>query len=411
MIWSWKVGRLFGIPVYLHTTFLLLMGFILLAQWREGGNLVAAIGGVLFILAIFATIVLHELGHALTARRFGIRTKDITLLPIGGIARLERMPDVPRHELYVALAGPAVNLAIAAIVFSIGTLAGLHPILALPTASVGTLDRFMAINVWLAVFNLIPAFPMDGGRALRALLAERTDYVRATQIAASLGQGVALIFGVVGFLFNPFLVFIALLVWMGASGESLAVQTRAVIAGIPVTQAMMTDFRTLDAGEPLQHAVALVLAGAQRDFPVTENGRLAGVLTRDALVAALATGHAAVLIGQAMARDFQTADAHELLDVAFLRLQGCKCHVLPVLRNGQVVGLLTPENVGEFIMFRGVIPSAAAGVRVVATGASNIRLTHATALAWAGLLDGERGCRPSGYSATRDLPICEKGAG
>ncbi len=357
MIWSWKVGRLFGIPVYIHTTFLLLLGFILLAQWREGGNLVAAIGGVLFILAIFATIVLHELGHALTARRFGIRTQDITLLPIGGIARLERMPDVPRHELYVALAGPAVNLAIAAIVFSIGTLAGLHPILALPTASVGTLDRFMAINVWLAVFNLIPAFPMDGGRALRALLAERTDYVRATQIAASLGQGVALIFGVVGFLYNPFLVFIALLVWMGASGESLAVQTRAVLAGIPVTQAMMTDFRTLDAGEPLQHAVALVLAGAQRDFPVTENGRLAGVLTRDALMAALATGHAAVPVGQAMSREFHTADAHELLDVAFPRLQGCQCHVLPILRNGQVVGLLTPENVGEFIMFRGVVPS------------------------------------------------------
>jgi len=356
VIWSWKIGRLFGIPVYLHTTFLLLMGFILLAQWREGGNLVAAIGGVLFILAIFATIVLHELGHALTARRFGIRTKDITLLPIGGIARLERMPDVPRHELYVALAGPAVNLAIAAIVFSIGTLAGMHPLLALPTASVGPLDRFMAINVWLAVFNLIPAFPMDGGRALRALLAERTDYVRATQIAASLGQGLALIFGVVGFLFNPFLVFIALLVWVGASGESLAVQTRAVLAGIPVTQAMMTDFRTLDAGEPLQHAVALVLAGAQRDFPVTENGRLAGVLTRDALVAALATGHAAEPVGQAMAREFHTADAHELLDVAFARLQGCQCHVLPVLRSGQLVGLLTPENVGEFIMFRGVAP-------------------------------------------------------
>lgn len=357
MIWSWKVGRLFGIPVYLHTTFLLLMGFILLAQWREGGNLVAAIGAVLFILAIFATIVLHELGHALTARRFGIRTKDITLLPIGGIARLERMPDVPRHELCVALAGPAVNLAIAAIVFSIGILAGVHPILTLPTASVGPLDRFIAINVWLAVFNLIPAFPMDGGRALRALLAERTDYVRATQMAASLGQGVALIFGVVGFLYNPFLVFIAILVWMGASGESLAVQTRAVLAGIPVTQAMMTDFRTLDAGEPLQHAVALVLAGAQRDFPVTENGRLAGVLTRDALAAALATGHAAEPVGQAMAREFHTADAHELLDVAFLRLQGCECRVLPVLRSGQLVGLLTPENVGEFIMFRGVVAS------------------------------------------------------
>lgn len=357
MIWSWKVGRLFGIPVYLHTTFLLLMGFILLARWRDGGDLVAAVGAVLFILAIFATVVLHELGHALTARRFGIRTKDITLLPIGGIARLERMPDVPRHELWVALAGPAVNLVIAAVVFSISTLAGTYPVLGLPTAVLGTVDRFIAINVWLAVFNLIPAFPMDGGRVLRALLAERTDYVRATRIAASLGQGIALIFGVVGFLYNPFLVFIALLVWIGASGESLAVQTRSVLAGIPVTHAMMTDFRTLDAGEPLQRAVALVLAGAQRDFPVTENGRLAGVLTRDALVSALAKGHADRPVGQVMSREFQTADAHELLDGAFQRLQGCQCHVLPVLQRGQVVGLLTPENVGEFIMFRGAVDS------------------------------------------------------
>ena len=354
MIWSWKIGTLFGIPVYVHTTFLLLMGFILLMQWREDGNLVAAIGGVLFILAIFATVVLHELGHAVTARRFGIRTKDITLLPIGGIARLERMPDVPRHDLWVALAGPAVNLAIAAIVFSISTLAGTHPVLALPAAAVGTIDRFVAINVWLAVFNLIPAFPMDGGRALRALLAERTNCVRATQIAASLGQGVALIFGVIGFLYNPFLVFIALLVWMGASGESLAVQKQAALTGIPVTHAMMTDFRTLDAGEPLQHAVALVLAGAQRDFPVTENGRLAGVLTRDALVSALAAGRADIPVGKVMSREFQTADAHELLESAFQQPQSCQCHVLPVLQHGHVVGLLTPDNVGEFLMFRGV---------------------------------------------------------
>ena len=357
MIWSWKVGRLFGIPVYLHTTFILLMGFMLLAQWREGGNLVAAIGGVLFVLAIFSTVVLHELGHALTARRFGIRTKDITLLPIGGIARLERMPDVPRHELWVALAGPAVNLCIAAIIFSLSTLAGTHPVLTLPTASLGTIDRFIAINVSLAVFNLIPAFPMDGGRALRAVLAERTDYVRATQMAASLGQGVALIFGIIGFMYNPFLVFIALLVWMGASGKALAVQTRAALMGIPVTHAMMTDFRTLDAGEPLKHAVALVLAGAQRDFPVTENGRLAGVLTRDALVSALAIGHADMPVGQVMSREFQTGDAHELLDVAFQRLQGCPCHVLPVLQRDHVVGLLTPDNVGEFIMFRGGVAS------------------------------------------------------
>ena len=228
------------------------------------------------------------------------------------------------------------------------------------------MDRFIAVNVSLALFNLIPAFPMDGGRALRALLAERMDYVRATRIAASLGQGMALLFGVVGFWVNPFLVFIAILVWIGASEESTAVQTRVLLAGVPVTHAMMTDFRTLDAGEPLQHAVALVLAGAQRDFPVTQNGRLAGVLTRDALVGALAEGRASVSVEHVMTRNVQTADANELLDVAFRRLQGQPCHVLPVLQGGEIVGLLTPENVGEFVMFRGVVapsaePSQAAG--------------------------------------------------
>lgn len=353
--WSWRIGTLFGIPVYVHATFLLLVGFILMAQWRAGANVTSAMGSVLFVLAIFATIVLHELGHALTARRFGIRTKDITLLPIGGIARLERMPDLPRHELWVALAGPAVNLAIAAVVFAIAAGAGLHPALALPVTAVGTVDRFIGINLSLALFNLLPAFPMDGGRALRALLAERLDYVRATRIAAGLGQGVALCLGVVGFWANPFLVFIAIVVWMGASEESSAVQTRAVLAGVPVTHAMMTDFRTLEASEPLQHAVTLVLAGSQRDFPVTENGRLAGVLTRTALVSALAEGRSSVPVGQVMSRDVQTADAHELLDVAFRRLQGHQCLVLPVLQNGEVVGLLTPDNVGEFVMFRGVV--------------------------------------------------------
>jgi Zn-dependent protease/predicted transcriptional regulator len=343
-----------------------LVGFVLLGKWRQGGDLGSAVGSVLFLLAIFATIVLHELGHALTARQFGIRTRDITLLPIGGIARLERMPDVPRHELWVALAGPAVNLAIAAIVFGFSTLAGMHPTIALAEASTGTIDRFIGINVWLAVFNLIPAFPMDGGRVLRALLAERMDYVRATQIAAFLGQGVALLFGFIGLFVNPFLLFIALLVWMGASDEAVAVQTRSALTGIPVTHAMMTDFRMLESGEPLDHAVALVLAGAQRDFPVTQNGRLVGVLTRDALVAALATGNADVPVAQVMDREFQTTDAQDLLDAAVQRLQGCRCQVLPVLQRGQVVGLLTPDNVGEFIMFRGAVGS----LRPAATGAS-----------------------------------------
>ena len=308
------------------------------------------------MVAIFATVVLHELGHALTARRFGIRTRDITLWPIGGIARLERMPDVPRQELWVALAGPAVNLAIAAIVMLIAVgLSGPSLDGVMDIFSGGLLGRFAGVNLWLAAFNLIPAFPMDGGRALRALLAEGTDYVRATRLAARLGQALALVFGFVGLFLNPMLLLIAFFVWMGASTEASAVETRSILSGIPVTHAMMTDFHTLDPQDPLQHAIDLTLAGAQRDFPVTLDGRLVGVLTREGLISALSKDGPRAAVEPAMSRDFVTADWREMLEPAFQRLLGCPCQVLPVLQADRVVGLLTADNVGEFVLFHGAL--------------------------------------------------------
>jgi Zn-dependent protease len=312
--------------------------------------------------AIFGTVVLHELGHALTARRFGIRTRDITLLPIGGIARLERIPDVPRQELLVALAGPAVNLVLAALVlivalgFSGADLGGMVDIF-----SGGLLGRFAGVNLWLAAFNLIPAFPMDGGRALRALLAESTDYVRATRIAARLGQGLAILFALAGLFMNPMLLIIALFVWMGASAEASAVETRSVLAGVPVTHAMMTEFHSLDPNDSLQRALDLTLAGAQRDFPVLVEGKLVGVLTRENLVSAITREGPQAPVGPAMSRDFVTADWRELLEPAFQRLQGCPCHVLPVLQGDRVVGLLTADNVGEFVLFHGALTASRAG--------------------------------------------------
>ena len=355
MSWSWKIATVAGIPIYVHGTFLLLIAFVLVSDWTRGQDLAAALAGVLFVLAIFATVVLHELGHALTAKRYGIQTRDITLLPIGGIARIERMPDVPRQELWVALAGPAVNLVIAGLVYFLLVLPGTsHPIRIL-SMSEHTIERFAEINLWLAGFNLIPAFPMDGGRALRALVAERTDYVRATQIAAGLGQGLALLFGFVGLFFNPFLLFIALFVWMGASSESLATQTRSALAGVPITHAMITDFRTLDAHDALQRAIDLLLAGSQRDFPVLDDGQLVGILTSDLLTSALAQSGPGATVADVMDRTFQVADAAEMLEPAYQRLQGCRCRVLPVLKGDRVVGLLTPDNVTEFVMLRGAL--------------------------------------------------------
>jgi Zn-dependent protease len=206
MRWSWRIGRVAGIGIYIHATFWLLILFILVDYWVQGHNVMMALAGVVFVMAIFGCIVLHELGHALMARRFGIRTRDITLLPIGGLARLERMPEKPLEELWVALAGPAVNVVIAALLFGVLVALGGQPgWWKFQWVGGSFLNKLMVVNVWLVAFNLIPAFPMDGGRVLRALLATRMEYTDATHVAARIGQGIAYLFGLVGLFTDPFL--------------------------------------------------------------------------------------------------------------------------------------------------------------------------------------------------------------
>ncbi|MDB2497393.1 site-2 protease family protein, partial [Verrucomicrobiales bacterium] len=196
MKWSLKLGRLFGIDVYLHFTFLLLLGFLGLYYWRSTHEVAGALEGVSFILALFACVLLHEFGHSLMARRYGIKTRDITLLPIGGVARLEKIPEEPVRELWVALAGPAVNVVIAALLF-IGLLAtgGLSSTQEFTESGGSFFQRLLVVNLIIVAFNLLPAFPMDGGRVLRALLAFKMGRRRATIIAANVGQVMAIGFG------------------------------------------------------------------------------------------------------------------------------------------------------------------------------------------------------------------------
>lgn len=359
MRWSWRIGKLAGIGIYVHATFLLLILFILFMNLRAGKSLATAMAGVVFILAIFGCIVLHELGHALAARHYGIRTRDITLLPIGGLARLERMPDVPIQELWVALAGPAVNAVIAGGLFAIDLLVGVRPELhAFRWTGGSFLNKLMVVNVWLLVFNLIPAFPMDGGRVLRALLATRLDYARATFVAARVGQGIAFLFGLAGLFTDPFLVFIALFVWMGAEQESAAAQMHNSLGSIPVQQAMLINFRVIQPDDTLAKAVEHVLDGWQQDFPVVFGERVLGMLTREDLMRAISQGGVDNLVRAAMNRDIVTVDSHEMLEHALAAMREAKSRSAPVLHDGLLVGLLTMDHVGELLMIQTALRQA-----------------------------------------------------
>lgn len=362
MKWQWKLGRFLGIDVYIHATFILLIGWVGYSHWLEHRSLAEVVNGVLFILALFLCVVLHEYGHALTARKYGIKTRDITLYPIGGVARLERMPDRPIEELWVALMGPAVNVVIAAGLFAYLFFSrSLVPMNELTIASGSFLARLMAVNITLVLFNLIPAFPMDGGRVLRALLAMRVEYVRATQIAASIGQGFAFLLGFLGLFSNPFLVFIAFFVWIGASQEAGIVQVRNSIGGIPVTRAMLTDFRTLSPDDKLAQVVALVLAGSQHDFPVVDaTGRVAGILDRDAFMKALTERGQSAPVMDFLRRDLPEVDSHDMIEVALMRLEEANARTLPVTHAGRLVGMITAENITEFLMIRSALKSARA---------------------------------------------------
>ncbi len=356
MKWSWRIGRFAGIDVYVHATFFLLIGWIGLSYWLQENTIAAVISGVGFILALFASVVLHEYGHALTARRFGVRTRDITLYPIGGVARLERIPDDPKQELWVAIAGPAVNVVIAGVLLLwLGLTSALSSVADVSLTGGGFLERLMMTNLLLVGFNLIPAFPMDGGRVLRALLAMRLEYTRATQIAASIGQAIAFLFGFIGLFSNPFLVFIALFVWIGAQSEAQTVRMKSALNGIPVSRAMLTEFSTLAPGDRLTDGIDQVLAGSQKDFPVVENGRVVGILTQSDLLDGLRKYGETARVDAVMHTDFQTADSFDMLETAFARLQGCECHTLPILHQGQLIGLLTMDNIGEFIRIQSML--------------------------------------------------------
>lgn len=359
MSWSFPIGTVRGTVIRIHLTFLLLLLWIAGTGFAAGGTQ-AAIASTVFVCLLFLCVLLHEFGHVFAARRYGVRTPDITLLPIGGVARLERIPEKPQEELVVALAGPAVNVVIAALLFLV--LGGIPPMQAaaeLHSPGQGILERLAWVNVTLVIFNLIPAFPMDGGRVLRAFLAWRMGYVRATQRAAAVGQGVAFLLGLLGlFGGNPLLVFIALFVYLGASSEAHAVQMREVGRGIPAADAMITRFEALSPAARIEDAVALLIATTQREFPVVDGGgALRGVLTREAMIQALKEQGPEAPVLEAMTREIPLVRARQCLADAMEALQQTQAPAVGVTdAAGRLVGLVTPETVGELMMVHAARP-------------------------------------------------------
>lgn len=355
MHWSFPIGTIRGTEIRIHATFFLLLAWVLVAAWGAEGP-AAALENVAFILALFTCVVLHEFGHVTMARRFGVKTPDITLLPIGGMARLERIPEDPRQEILVALAGPAVNVVIwLVLTVVLGASMQLNVLQSLEDPTQGFLQRLAAVNLMLVLFNMIPSFPMDGGRVFRAVLALFMDRVRATQIAAQVGQAMAFLFGFLGLTGgSPLLVLIAVFIFFAAGAESSDAALRGRAHDARARDAMITQFEALSPGDTLDTAATAVLRTTQAEFPVIDaDGHLQGILTRNAIIAAIQNDHRADPVSGAMTQDIPALRLDAPMDDVLDAMQSGMPGVAVTDAKGHFLGYITRENVGEwFILSR-----------------------------------------------------------
>jgi Zn-dependent protease/CBS domain-containing protein len=354
MSWSLTIGRFGGTAIRIHFTFFLFLIWIWTVYYRQGGT-TAAWQGVLFVSLLFLCVLLHEFGHILVARRFGVKAPDVTLWPFGGIANLDQIPEKPSQEFLIAIAGPLVNVAIfLLLLLYLGSTTPATALMQVDESNVGLAAKLAGANLFLALFNLIPAFPMDGGRILRALLALKFSFARATEIAAAVGQGFAVLLGIFGLFGNPMLVIIAIFVFFAASGEAGHVQMRQIARGAIVADAMITKFETLGPQSRVQDAMEALIRTTQKEFPVVDGaGKLRGVLTRDAMIRALQAHGPNAPVLDAMDAEVPTISARASLETALKTLSGQSKPVVGVLNAaGKLVGLLTAENLGEMMMIR-----------------------------------------------------------
>jgi len=357
MSWSIKLFRVKGIDIKVHLTFVLILVW---AAYRWGVDLGAgttgAVFGIVVTLLLFVCVTLHELAHSLTALRYGVKVRDITLLPIGGLSQMEKIPEKPDQELKMSLAGPLTNVAIAILLVAICL-----PLRIRSTVGVGELYQALGSVSWhglvaylvmtnlaLGLFNLVPAFPMDGGRVLRALLAMRLDYSKATATAVAVGQGLAWLLGLYGVMSGSWtLAIIAVFIYMGAGQEGRMVEVKSVLGEIRVRQAMTRQLQVLSPQVPLSQAVGITLQTFQTDFPVVEGEQLVGLLTESDLVSALEKHGAGVVVSQVMRTEFPTASPDQPLFDAQERMSMARLRAMPVVAEGKLLGLLTAQDINE----------------------------------------------------------------
>jgi Zn-dependent protease/CBS domain-containing protein len=365
MRWSLPIGSIAGTVIRIHVTFLLFLVWLWALFFRQGGA-EAAWQGTTFIVLIFFCVLLHELGHVFAARYYGVKTRDVTLWPFGGIASMKRMPEKPSQELVVAVAGPAVNVIIIAVLaLWLGPRLGTGALAELDSPTLSMAAKVLWANVVLVAFNLIPAFPMDGGRVLRALLAMRMGNARATELAARIGQAFAVIFGILGILYNPMLIVIAVFVFLAASGEAKNAELNAMARGALVSDAMITAFQSLPTNATVNDAVDALIRTTQTEFPVVdEAGRLRGMLLRNAMIKALKEGGPATPVLEVMITNVPTVPMGAKLETAMRYLMEKNLPVIGVTdAERRLVGLLTLENLGEMMMVHEAQPSAGLGPR------------------------------------------------
>lgn len=336
-----------------------MLGFIVFTEMRKGSDTTAIVANVGFVLALFLCVMLHELGHSLAAKRYGIATKHITLLPIGGIASLERIPEDPMQELWVALAGPLVNVLIALLLLPFVGLAGsfFEQTTGDLTTTQGFLYSLFRVNIILVLFNAIPAFPMDGGRVLRALLAMRLGRIRATAIASALGRIIAIGFVFFGLFTNPFLVLIGIFVYFGAQTENVVVQQLDLLKNYTVRDAMMTNFVTLIPSDTVKDAADKLLSGSDQDLIVIDNNEAIGVMTRMLIIDSLRGSNLTTSVVDVMNRSFDTVQISDRLTDVYVNAQRKPGAFYPVLEKSQFRGVIDLTNINEFVAIRASLNS------------------------------------------------------